>query len=750
LFKFIGSRIARREDPPLLTGAALFAGDRRPVGVCHLVVVRSPLPHATVRSVDLAAARRCPGVLAAWSAADLPAMGTLPAFPLGLVALRARPVLAAEEVRYTGEPLALVLAESAGGAADAAAQAELDLDPLPATADPEQGEPAATVERGFGDAAAAFSGAAVTVSARLRVARVTGGYLEPRASCAEPDGAGILLYTSTQWVFGVRDAVAAALSLEPAAVRVVAPFVGGGFGAKGFAYPEEVLAALAALRLGRPVSWVATRTEDMLSSAQSHGTILDLELAADGDGGLRGLRGRILHPIGAYAASGPGQADNIAMHLLSAYHLPAMQIAVDVVYTNTPPTGFIRGGGREVGNFGIERLLDRLADRLGLDRVEVRRRNLVPPEAMPHDTGYRSPRGSVVLDGGDYPALLEKTWAAIDGAGFRAREADEAGPALGLGLACFTESTGIGAPEHARLALTPAGDVTVYIGTTPHGQGHETAAAQLVAEGLGWPQEKIAVIAGDSSAVPFAMNTAGSRSTVEMGNAALKVAAAARQALLARGSEILEVAAEDLDVGPDGVAVRGVPDRIVALPDLIPDGLLLAEVYDPEQRRAYASGSVAVVVEVDVETGGVRLVRHVFVHDVGRPVNPLLLEGQAQGGAAHGLGYALFEEFQHDADGNPQSATFLDYSLVSAGETGEGPELGEIDTPAGSNPAGFRGAGEGATIPLPAAIASAVEDALRSRGHDVVIDELPITPDRVHRLVRAAAGHRSRELGEQP
>jgi aerobic carbon-monoxide dehydrogenase large subunit len=735
--KFIGSRLARREDPPLVTGVALFAGDHRPAGLCHLAVVRSPLPNAIIRSVGLEAVRRRPGVLAAWSGVDLPELGALPSLPMGAVALRARPVLAADRLRYTGEPIALVVAEDAAAAADAAAAVDVELDPLPATADPERGEPALSVERGFGDVDAAFAGAPVVVSVRLRTARVTGGYLEPRATCAEPDGDGILLRTSTQWVHGVRDAVAAALGLEPALVRVLAPHVGGGFGAKGFAYPEEVLTALAALRLGRPVRWAATRTEDMLSSAQSHGNILDLELAADEDGRLRGLRGRILHPVGAYAASGPGQADNLASHLLSAYRLPALKVAIDLVYTNTPPSGFIRGGGREVGNFGIERLLDRLADRLGIDRVEVRRRNLVPPEAMPYDTGYRSPRGGILLDGGDYPALLAKAWAAIDGDGFQALRAGraESGPATGLGIACFSESTGIGAPEHSRIALSPNGDLTVFIGTTPHGQGHETAAAQLVGEGLGWPLDLIEVVAGDSAAVPYGMNTAASRSAVEMGNAALKVAAAVRQALLARGAEVLEAAVEDLEVGPDGAAVRGVPGRSVPLADLIPDGLLVAEVYDPEMRRAYSAGCAAVIVEVDVETGEVRLRRHVFVHDVGRPVNPLLVEGQAHGGAAHGLGYALFEEIAHDADGQPRSATFLDYSLVTVGEAGEGPELGEVDTLAGSNPAGFRGAGEGATIPLPAAIAAAVEDALRSRGLEIIIDELPITPDRLHQLI---------------
>jgi len=720
-----------------LTGDARFAGDHAPPGLAHLAFVRSPVPHGRLRSVGFEAIREYPGLLGAWSASDLPGLGTLPALPVGNAQLRERPVLPDTEVRYVGQAVAMVIADTAAHAADLAAMVEVDVESLAAVSDPMRGELATTVERGFGDIDAAFAGSPVTVSARLKLARVTGGYMEPRATTATFDGGVLVVHTSTQNVFGVRDAIVSCLALPAEGVRVVAQHVGGAFGAKGFAVAEEVLTAAAALRLGRPVRWVASRSEDMVAGTQSHGTVLELELAADRDGRLRGLRGRIWHPLGAYAASGPGQADNIVSHLLSAYRLPALKVSVDLVYTNTPPSGFIRGGGREVGNFAIERLVDRLARELRIDPVELRRRNLVPPSAMPYETGYRTPRLNAVFDGGDYPAMLEQAWAAVGGEAFRASRPR----AQGMGVACFTESTGIGEPEHARVAMDLAGNVTLYIGTTPQGQGHETAAAVVAGEHLGWPAEMITVVAGDSVAVPAGRNTAASRSAVEMGSAVGLVADSTRRKLLEVAAERLEVSLEDLELGPSGARVRGVPDRLVALEELIPEGLVVAEVYDPERRRVYAAGCAAIVAEVDIETGAVHVRRHVFVHDVGRPINPMVVEGQVHGGAAHGLGYALFEEFAYDSDGAPRTSGFLDYSIVSAGEVLE-PETSDIDTPSPSNPGGFRGAGEGATIPVAAAVAAAVEDALRSVGLEVFITELPISPDRLHQLIIQAANNK--------
>ncbi len=710
----IGVPRPRREDPPLLTGQALYAGDHRPPGLAHLAVVRSQSPHSRLRSIGLDAVRSMPGVVGAWSAADLPRLGTLTGFPLGMP-LRERPVLTSDEVCYAGEAVAVVVAETRAVAADAAALVVVDVETLPATADPLRGGVAGTLERGFGDIDAAFAHADVRVSARLHLNRVTGGYIEPRATTATPHEDGLVVHTSTQWVHGVRDAIAKSLGLDRKQVRVLAPHVGGAFGAKGFPVAEEVLTAAAALRLQRPVRWVATRSEDMLAMTQSHGTVLDLELAATRDGMLLGLRGRMWHPIGAYVASGPGQAENIITHMLSAYRLPALRVTADLVYTNTPPTGFIRGGGREVGNFAMERMIDRLARELGLDGVEIRRRNLVPPAAMPYSTGYSTPRVTAIFDGGDYPAMLEKAWAAVRGA---------RGPGRGVGVACFTESTGIGEPEHARVAIAASGHVTVYIGTTPGGQGHETAAALVASEHLGLPLELITVVAGDSDAVPTGRNTSASRSAVEMGSAVALAAAAARR-------KLLDLAAGRLDVAPEDIA------------ELIPNGLEVSEIYDAQRRRPYAAGCAGIVAEVDVETGAVNVLRHVFVHDVGRQINPTVVEGQVHGGAAHGAGYALYEEVAYDEDATPRTSGFLDYMMVTTGEA-VAPESSDLDTRSMSNPEGFRGAGEGATIPYAAAVAAAVEDALRTQGIEVFVSELPISPERLRRQI-VQAEHNKQE-----
>jgi aerobic carbon-monoxide dehydrogenase large subunit len=728
---WVGAPLRRREDLALLTGGAVFAADPRPPGLCHLAVVRSPLPCARIRGIGLDEARGMPGVLAAWSAADLPELGTLAGFSVPGLELRPRPVLARELTHYAGEPLAVVVAGEASCAEDAAARVLLDLEAVEATADPLRGQQAGEVHRTFGDPEAAFASAGVVVRADLRLARVAGGYLEPRAVTAEPDGDGVTVRTSTQWAHGVRDAVAAALRLEASKVRVLATNVGGAFGAKGMPYPEEVLVALAALRLGRAVKWTGDRSEDTLATAQSHGTILDLELAASETGELLGLRGRIVHPIGAYAASGPGQADNIASHLISCYRLPALDVTVELRYTNTVPSGFVRGGGREVGNFAIERLMDRLARRLGLDPVEVRRRNLVQPLEMPYDTGYRSPRGLFVYDGGDYPAMLEEAVHAI--------EAAPRGAATGLGVVCFAESTGIGAPETARIAISPDGAATVYVGTTPQGQGHLTAAAQVAAENLGWPYEAVDVVAGDSASVPMSMNTAASRSAVEMGGATARAARSARARLLDLAANVLEADPADIEIGPAGAAPRGVPERAVALERLIPEGLEISETYDPERRRPYAAGCAVTLVDVDVETGEVRVRNQVLVHDIGRAINPRIVEGQTHGAYAHGLGYALYEEVAHAPDATPLTSGFLDYAIVTAAEVTAEPDVREHNTPSLHSAEGFRGAGEGGTIPIPAAIASAVEDSLRRQGVDVFVHELPITPQRLHALIEEAS-----------
>ncbi|MBO0689012.1 MAG: molybdopterin-dependent oxidoreductase, partial [Candidatus Dormibacteraeota bacterium] len=624
------------------------------------------------------------------------------------------------------------------------ALAMVEVDPLDAAPDVERavaagappihegqdGNLAGTVERRFGDAAGALAAAAVTVRLRLRAGRVAGAYLEPRAVLADWDAASgtLLLHTSTQTVFQVRAGVAGALGVEPERVHVVAEDVGGGFGAKGMCYPEEILAAALARRLGRQVAWVAARSEDTATTAQAHGDTIDVELGADAEGRLLGLRADLLHDIGAYTAGGAGQTDNIAGHLVCAYELPALEVRSRLVHTNAVPSGFIRGGGREVGNFGIERAMDALACRLGLDSAELRRRNLIRPERMPHDTGYPHPAGVMVYDGGDYPRLLAEALAGIGYEDVRRRQ--DGGAPLGVGVACCVEQTGMGVPEIARVHVSPRGEAVVRLGSTPQGQGHATVFAQVVADRLGWPLEHVQVHAGDTTQVRHGMNTAGSRSALEVGNAAALAGTSARRRLLELASERLEAEPADLELGPQGAAVQGAPASLVPLAEVVgPEGLDVEETY--QSGKASASGCHAALVELDMATGTPRLLRYVIAHDSGREINPLIVEGQLHGGWAHGLGYALFEEAAYDPDGNLTAASFLDYAIVSAAEVAAPLELRQVSSPVLGNPEGFKGVGEAGTIPAPAAIVAAIEDALRRSGADVELCELPLTPARL-------------------
>ncbi len=749
----IGQSVRRREDRPLLTGQGQYAGDVRLPGLVHMAVVRSPYPHATIGGVDLAAARAMPGVLDAYTAADLPEMDNRLADPTppGLAGV-SRPVLAGDRARYVGEPIAVVVADDPAVAADAAAAVAVDFQPCEGVGDvlaaTRPGAPrlhdtldanvAGRVERGFGDVAAAFAPDAQVVRQTLRFGRVIGGYLEPRATAAAVDAqtGGLTVWTSTQSVYSVRDRIAALLGLEKAAVRVVAPDVGGGFGAKGMAYPEEILVAALARRLRRPVRWVATRTEDTQATAQSHGDVAEAELAANADGTLRGLRVRLQHDVGAYGGPGLGQSDNILSHVVSTYRLPALDAQAVPVYTNTVPTGFIRGGGREIGNFIIERLMDRLARTLGLDPAEVRRRNLITPRDMPYTTGYlRMGTRPVVYDGGDYPRLLASALAAVGYDAARQQQAD--GARIGVGVACCVESAGIQQPEPATVRVQPDGDVHAYLGSTPGGQGHRTTFAQVVSEHLGWPLDRVQVFLGDTTAVSNSANTAGSRSALEVGNAAAMAARLARRRLVELAETALEASADDLVIGPSGAQVRGAPGRQLDLPTLLGDAGELDAQETFHSSGAYTSAVHAVKLEVDPETAAVRVLGYAIAHDCGQPINPLLVHGQLQGGVVHGIGYALMEEAVYLPDGTLTTANFLDYALPGRGiPLALRPRLIDRRSPVlGNNPEGFKGVGESGTIAAPAAVVAAIEDALRTLGVDVAIDTLPVTPRRLFELL---------------
>ena len=750
---YIGRRMRRVEDERLITGRGRYAGDIKLENLVHVAFCRSAVPHARIQGIDSSAARSQPGVIAVWTADELPEVaGGLSDWGPEDMVNKGRPILNRDEVHYVGEAFAVVVAESEYVARDAAEQVVAEMDPLPAAGD----VIAATAPRApavhagmkdniarthtiaYGDIASAFAAGNVTAKIRLTTARVAGAAMEPRAVTAtpHPDRDGLKVWSSTQNVFGVRAAIAGALGLEDDQVHVVAEDVGGGFGAKGSAFPEEVLTALVAWRLKRPARWVATRSEDGATTAQGHGSVIELEIASDRDGKLRGLRGRLLHDLGAYAGSAAGQPDLIVAHMLSAYVIPAMHVETQLVYTNAVPGGFIRGGGRPLGNYAVERAMDRLARALDISPVELRRRNLVQPEQIPFTTGYPSGRRGLIYDSGDYPRLLSLT---LEKLGDIPSNGAADGRLVGVGIACCVESTSFGNHEPARLRVNKDGTAELFVGSTPQGQGHQTMAAQVAADRLGWPIDKISVTAGDTEHVPFALLTAGSRSAVQVGNATARAAVALRKQLLERAGEVLEADPADLELEDGVIGVRGTPSKKVTATKVVPDdGLEVLETFDPKRPLTHSSGCHAAVVAVDPETGQVEVLRYVIAHDTGKAINELIVEGQMHGGYAHGLGYALFEAAVYDADGNYRTASFLDYTIVSAGEVAVTPELVHIETPTDSNPEGFKGAGESGTIPVPAAISNAVEDALRKRRPDAVVDRLPITSDRIVEILEAS------------
>jgi len=734
----------RVEDERLITGRGRFAGDIKLDGLVHVAFCRSSLSHARIRAIDTSAAKSLPGVIAVWTADDVPEVaGGLSDWGPEDMESRGRPILTRDQVNYVGEAFALVVAESAYQAQDAAEAVIAEMDPLPGVGDvisaTASGAPKVHADTksniarrkttSYGDIKGAFKADSVTAKIRLTTARVAGAAMEPRAVTAAPDSEtdGLEVWVSTQNVFGVREAIAGALEVNEEKVRVLAEDVGGGFGAKGMVFAEEVLIAVVASRLKRPAQWVASRSEDGATTAQGHGSVIEIEIAADRSGKLRGLRGRLIHDLGAYAGSGAGQPDIIVSHMLSAYVLPAMEVEAQLVYTNTVPTGFIRGGGRPLGNYAVERVIDRLARALDVEPAELRRRNLIQPEQIPFTTGYPAGRRGLVYDSGDYPRLLELT---VEKLGSPPDPGD--GRLVGVGIACCVESTGFGRGEPARIRIQKDGNAFLYVGSTPQGQGHQTMAAQVAADRLGWPFEKIQVTAADTSQVPPAELTAGSRSAVQVGNATAKAATALRKRLLERAGDVLEADAADLVIEDGVIAVRGAPSKSVRVSEVVPEeGLEVLETFDPQRPLTYSSGCHAAVVAVDPETGQVEVLRYVIAHDTGKAINELIVEGQMHGGYAHGLGYALFEAAVYDPDGGFRTVSFLDYTIVSTGEVGAEPMLVHIETPTDANSEGFKGAGESGTIPVPAAISNAVEDALRKRNPDAVVDHLPITSDRI-------------------
>jgi aerobic carbon-monoxide dehydrogenase large subunit len=753
----LGNAVRRVEDPDILLGRATYVDDLDIPGVLHLVFVRSTVAHAEIGSIDTADAAAMPGVVGVFTAADL----DVPV-PPGLMVVNpafARPPLAKEKVRFVGDMVAAVVAESRAAAVDAAEFVVVDYEPLPAAVDPEAAtEPGAPLqfEAGGTNVAAGsrqstggddpLEGAEVVVRGRFENQRMAVVPMEGNAIAVIPgddgDGHELTVYVSTQMPHGWRNQAVDLFGLDPASLRVVAPHVGGGFGGKAAVTPEHAVAVAVALRLGRPVKWVESRSENLVAMPHGRGQVHYIELGLRRDGTIVGLRCRVIGDAGAYAGFGGGLAGwTTKLMAQGPYRIPTIGYDVATVATNTTPMGAFRGAGRPEATAFLERILDMAADEIDLDPAELRRRNFLPPDAFPLKTLMGAD-----YDSGDYEAALSE---ALRLAGYDALRAEQEERRrrgdrllLGIGMAAYVEVTAGGSQtEWGGVEVHTDGTVTVKVGTSSHGQGHATAFAMLVADQLRIPMEAVRFVQSDTALVPTGGGTGGSRS-LQLGGSAV---AGAAEAVLAAGrslaASLLEASEGDIVLSEDGrLGVAGVPARALSWAELAvageKQGAPLAAEHDFTQPGAtFPFGAHVAVVEVDTETGLVRPVRHVAVDDCGRVLNPLLVTGQQHGGIAQGIGQALWEAVAFDPDGNPLTATLADYGMPSAAELVSFETAG-TQTPTPHNRLGAKGIGESGTVGSMPAVQNAVVDALSHLG--VRHLDPPLTPERIWAAVRSA------------
>lgn len=769
---FLGQRIKRREDPRLLTGGGRYVADIEAPRALHAAFVRSPHAHARILSVNLEKARRAPGVVFAAAAADLgAAQKPQPLFMAGQPNLRAiTPTpLAADWVRYVGEPVAVVVAADRYVAEDACDLVEVEYQVLPAVVDAEEalrsGAPLVHESLGdnvvahwvirVGDVEAGLRQADHVLRERIRISRGGGGFMETRGVLAVPDPATgrLTLWTSHQAPHMVQQAICRQLDLPVHQLRVVAPDVGGGFGPKAALYPEDFVMTWMALRLRRPVRWIEDRREDLLTTTQDREQIHGLEIGVRKDGTFLALRDRIVVDAGAYAIYGAVVPMLTSTHILGVYKIPHFECAVKVAYSHRVPLGAVRGAGRPQGTYVMDRIVDWVARELKLDPLEVRFRNFVQPHEMPYSTGIPLPGGkTVTFDSGDYPGCLRLAMEKAKYPELRAQQVAERarGRHLGIGIACYIEATTIGPYEGATVRIDSVGKVVVLTGSGPQGQGHETTIAQVCAGELGVPMEDVAFLAADTDAFPVGTGTFASRVATMTSNAVISAARKVREKAFTITAALLEANTDDVVMENGKVFVRGAPGRSLTLAEIaqaahgrpgapLPGGVtpgLEATDYFSPSGTIWSNGTNIALVEVEPETGGVKVLRYIVAHDCGRVINPMLVDGQIHGGVAHGISNALFEDLPYNEAGQPLYASFMDYLLPTAAEI---PlmELTHMETPSPLNPAGIKGAGESGTIPAHQAIVAAVEDALAPFG--VRIREFPLNPARIRRLVEEAA-----------
>ena len=747
--KIIGASLPRLEDGPLVRGRGRFAADVSFPFQLHMRVVRSQIAHGRIVAIDTAAAQSSPGVVAVWTGADLADLS-----PIDfrddrvekLVPYR-QPVLARGRVRYVGEPVAVVFADDPYRAEDAANEVTVEVEELPPvlSTDDAPGEFEAgltteptIVEQSYGDLYAAFGSAHAVVALDLAIGRHTGVPLETRGAIARHDsGNDILeLHGAAKVPHRNREQLAKILNRPLASIHLFEGHVGGGFGVRGELYPEDVLVCVAALRLGRPIKWIEDRHEHFVATNHSRQQRHKIRAAVDAQGRILGVEDTFFHDQGAYVRThGARVVDLTAGMLPGPYHMPAYRASGHYRLTNKTPAATYRSPGRYESTFVRERLMDAIADRIGIDRIEVRRRNLIPESEMPFDRGLRALGDEVVLDSGDYAGLLDRfldhiRWPDMT-AGLAARR--RRGELVGAGLAMFVEKSGLGPKDGVKINVEASGDIELVTGGASLGQGFETVMAQICAESLGVDYERIHVVHGQTNRIEQGIGAHATRATVMTGSATQVAALNLRAIALAAASPLLQTPADDLTILKSRVIRKAAPlGPSISLGELAGRQELAAEGWFHTEHMTYPYGVHIAVVSIDRDTGAAKVERYAIAYDVGRAVNPMLIEGQLVGGFAQGLGGALSEEFTYDERGEPLATTFADYLVLTAKEIPPVEVLLTEDAPSPRNPLGLKGAGEGGVNAVGATIASAIDDAL---GRPGAVTRLPVTPARLKALI---------------
>jgi carbon-monoxide dehydrogenase large subunit len=761
-----GTPVKRVEDPRLLRGDGRYIADLKLHGMLHAAVIRSPHAHARILSVDKSEALADPRTIAVFTAEDLPEMPPLTCIDAEDTTLPFNQhVMARDKVRFVGEPVAVVIAEDRYVAEDIMGLVDIEYEPLPAVVDPEEamkdGAPLVhhdtnvvdTLTYELGDPKGGMANAPHTLSERLVTQRYAAMPMETRGCIADWDERweSLTLHSSTQVPNGVKANLQTFLGLGENSVRVIVPDVGGAFGVKIQIYPEEVFISFIARELRRPVKWIEDRWEHFVGSCHGREQIHDVTVGFDDDGRILALRDDCITNTGAYLQSLTLVEPFIGVAMLAGmYRVENFEATSTVVVTNKTPMNPFRGVGHVQAAFTMERIIDMIAQARGLDPAEVRMVNLIQPDQFPLAKGIGNVlAGEIIYDTGDYPRVLKR---ALELAGYEELRAQQEelraeGRHIGIGIGAFVEETGLGPYESATVRVEPSGGIVVYTGSCPSGQGHHTVFAQIAADELGVDMSEVKVIHGDTDLVRSGVGTYASRSAAVGGGAVRNAAGGVKKKILAVTERLLEAAESDLERADGRVQVKGSPSRSVALGDVaravspgraLPDGIEAyglehTDIFHPES-NTFSSGVHVATVEVDVETGLVKILQYVACDDSGRIINPLLFEGQTHGGVTLGIGGALLEEVVYDEEGQPRNPNFMDYLIPAIGNMPEKFITDHVESPTYLNKDGIKGGGEGGAVGAPAAIANAVADALRPARVTVT----PLTPERVFRLAQAA------------